>query len=253
METVPFEFRYHNALEFKNIVEAIRELNEEPDLEVTTEGLKLLTMDYSHITMIDLNIPSNRFEEYYIEKDTKICIDIEKVSTILKRAEKKDQLIVKRTRENKLGVSLRGEFNQYFEIYELESTFEEIPKPNIYFDSRVKVVSKALLKAIKKLNFPHITEVQLETLGNRCNQFKLSVEEGIKGEVLFEEDGNVLEIDFTRPSRSKYGIDYLLDNLQNLIKLSAIVDLEFSSDMPIRITPEANYLLEFYLAPRVGG
>lgn len=162
----------------------------------------------------------------------------------------------KREESNFLTFTLRDRMVRRFKIFLLEdSSGEDVPAPKIPFDARFVIVVEDLDRAI-------------ENLSSVSDNLKIAVS---SDKIEFSAKGDLGEVNipFDRHSESilsietrnrdvvkaGYSTNYLKPMIADFKAISDVVSIEFSKDMPIKISPEIGHRtqLSYYLAPQIEG
>ena len=78
---------------FRDLLKAANAVVEEAEFVLDPEGIKLRSMDPSHISMIDLYIPHEFFDRYEVYEERRVCFNIKDVVKLVygnKRGKLKD-------------------------------------------------------------------------------------------------------------------------------------------------------------------
>lgn len=103
------------AKNWKSIISVIGSIIEEAPLKFTPDGITLRAMDPSHISLIDLEIPTDQFIEYKVDAESVIGIDVDEMSRVMSRGKPTDMMIIKTDDEtNKLFITFVGESTRRF-------------------------------------------------------------------------------------------------------------------------------------------
>ena len=78
----------NEAPALKSAMDAIVNLVDEGQFEITPEGLSLRAMDPSQISMVSFHMPKMSFVEYHVEDTMKIGLDMAQLSNVLSRGNK---------------------------------------------------------------------------------------------------------------------------------------------------------------------
>jgi proliferating cell nuclear antigen len=242
---------YPKSEEWKSVVNAVATLIEEANFEFTPEGIKLRSMDPSHIALINLEWPNNTFEKYVCDQEYLISIRIEDLQKVMKRAEKKDKVELTLGEENTLLFRLYNGYRREFLIHLIEGEVGQTPLPKVPFS----ITARLLTKTIKKV----LTDISVvsDQVSIKAEESKLvfsgSSELG-KASITIEKDSpDLIELSVKEPGEATYSIEYLL-NFVKAVSTSNYVTLDFASKMPIRLDfslSEGGIKLQFYLAPRI--
>src|SRR6266571_7893418 len=71
-----FKATMNDARLFRNLLGAISSLIEEADFNASPEGIKLRSMDPSHIAMVDFEWPRTAFDSYQSTANTKLRLSV---------------------------------------------------------------------------------------------------------------------------------------------------------------------------------
>jgi len=63
------ELKTVQATTFKQVIDALKEILMDVNLEFDETGLKIVAMDTTHVVMVHLKLNADRFENYYCEKN----------------------------------------------------------------------------------------------------------------------------------------------------------------------------------------
>ncbi|TMI28211.1 hypothetical protein E6H36_01215 [Candidatus Bathyarchaeota archaeon] len=208
-----FKATMNDARLFRNLLGAISSLIEEADFNATPEGIKLRSMDPSHIAMVDFEWPKTAFDTYECNGNTKI------------------------TRK--------------FITPTLEPSTEEVPTPKVPFNARVKITAASLRDIIDDAQAIS-DNVKLEVTPDKftvraTGELSSALIELDKG------SDAILDIDAKEPTKATYNLNYLGEIIRAGSGASEVTSLEFSTNMPIKVEfemPQQGRLL-YYLAPRI--
>jgi proliferating cell nuclear antigen len=90
---------------FRKIIESLKDLVSEVNLDATAEGLSLQAMDSAHVSLVALKINEGAFEDYRCDKPLTLGINLSDFSKILKMA-KNDDLMILSSDENTSSLSI---------------------------------------------------------------------------------------------------------------------------------------------------
>ncbi|MEK6979573.1 MAG: proliferating cell nuclear antigen (pcna) [Candidatus Micrarchaeota archaeon] len=239
----------NEAPALKSAMDAIVNLVDEGQFEITPEGLSLRAMDPSQISMVSFHMPKMSFVEYHVEDTMKIGLDMAQLSNVLSRGNKgeKAELSVE---EGRLVVRfIMDKKKRTFKIPLLEIGEGVQREPKIEFKSFVKVGADALKEALKdaKLVSSHVRFV-LES-----DSFTVEVK-GDGGDVKAEfEKGSpaIGEIHVSGDAKATFPLQYLED-IVKASSGSSMVTLNLETDRPLRVEYEIEGAkVAYFLAPRI--
>ena len=87
-----FEATLEYAATFKKIIDSMKDLVKNVNIDITSKGMSLQAMDNCHIALVCLQLKENAFKPYKALKPVTIGISIENVAKILKIADGDDSL-----------------------------------------------------------------------------------------------------------------------------------------------------------------
>lgn len=218
------------------------------------EGLRLKAMDPSHVMLVDLMIPRTAFDEYKVEEETVLTINLELASKALRRATKNDRLVI-RSDGSKItfGLVSKGGVERYFTMPLLAAKYEEIPELSLELQVQARTLGPSVASALSILS--EAGEV-LKINVNQEGMSLVSSSELGEIEIVFSPTAGTL-IDYQPPSEppefsNAYSLEYF-EFIAKIAKLSETIAFKLSPEMPCEIDAElsSGALLKVYVAPRV--
>jgi proliferating cell nuclear antigen len=113
-----FEAKIADATTLRKLIEAIKDLVKNANIDVSPNGISIQAMDSSHVALVSLNMKQNGFESYRCDKAMTLGLSIENISKILKCAGNDDYITLHCEEEPS----------------SLSFTFESKSKPCFYVD-----------------------------------------------------------------------------------------------------------------------
>ncbi|MCR6668427.1 MAG: proliferating cell nuclear antigen (pcna) [archaeon YNP-WB-040] len=245
-----FRFSLSEIKVWRSVIDAISEIIDEANFVATPNGLSLRAMDPSHVAMVEVELPKSFFDEYNCEGNINIGVNLDEFRKILKRGSAKDKMSLEVTSDRKLKITFSNKAERNFSIPLLDIAGEEIASPSLEFNVHSRLASEVFEDAIKDASL--ISDyVKISAEGD---VLKISAS-GERGDVevkLSEASGSLIELNVKEPSSSTYSLNYLED-LVKASSASEILVLEFSTDMPLKLSFELpnEGRITYYLAPRV--
>ena len=247
-----FKASVSDAKLWKNLLAAISTLIEEADFNATPDGIKLRSMDPSHVAMVDFEWQKTAFEEYTCPEPTKIRVNIASMLKLLRRVgsdEILEMLYDEKTR--RLNLTLKGKMMRKFTMPTLDPAQEEVPTPKITFSSKVRLTTSIFRDIIDDVQAVS-DNVRLETTSEKL--IAAATTELSSAVIELEKASEMLiELDVKEPSKATFNLNYLSEITKAGASTSEIVTVEFSTNMPIRLEfdiPQQGRL-SYYLAPRI--
>ena len=90
-----FELQFEKATTLKKIIDAIKDLVKSCNIDISSSGLNLETMDVSHVTYIKVHLPIGMFEKFTCTRKHILGVNLTALSKILQCADNNDVLIMK--------------------------------------------------------------------------------------------------------------------------------------------------------------
>lgn len=242
---------------FTNVVKLLGVINDEMTLNVTPEGMSVLSMDSSHVAMIDLNLKKSAFGEYEVEAPFRLSFTISELRKRLEAIEAKKELVTIRHDEPNAKLVLdvnepTSRRRREMKIKLLEPYDEETPKPKILFQGYARILLEDLDRGIKDAL---MVSEHMKIRAKFGEKVLALGAEGDLGESLLEIRD---PLDYKNNSNGELSATYTLTylaNYTNAIKpFTQVIKIEMSTDMPVKITLDGSQDLEcdFYLAPCIG-
>ena len=234
----------------KDSLAAIGEIIDEGVFKLGKDGISLIAADRAMVAVADFKILATAFEEYKIDEEKNIGLNIANLLSILKRAKAKDKLILE-LKDSKLELTLQNSSKRRFVLPLLDITQEEIPPiDQLEFTTKAEIKSDILKAGIDD------AEVVADSVvfEAKSNKFAMRAEGDISSAELELEKGNeaLLEIKAKDETRARYPLDYL-KKMAKAAKVADSVTLEWGQDYPMKLSFKVldKLNLSFILAPRV--
>ncbi|HDD71596.1 MAG: proliferating cell nuclear antigen (pcna) [Candidatus Aenigmatarchaeota archaeon] len=234
----------------KDSLAAVGEIIDEGVFKLGKDGISLIAADRAMVAVADFKILATAFEEYKIDEEKNIGLNIANLLSILKRAKAKDKLILE-LKDSKLELTLQNSSKRRFVLPLLDITQEEIPPiDQLEFTTKAEIKSDILKAGIDD------AEVVADSVvfEAKPNKFAMRAEGDISSAELELEKGNeaLLEIKAKDETRARYPLDYL-KKMAKAAKVADSVVLEWGQDYPMKLSFKVldKLNLSFILAPRV--
>ena len=154
----------------KKIVEAIKDVVVNINLEVSAKGLSLQAMDPTHIALVTLSLKPDGFTQYRCDKSFKIGLKLLNLYKILKCSENDDSIVLEcDSNLSTLKIIFESKKQEKKSTFNLNlSNFdqENLQIPETVYSSRVTLSSSVFSKMIKEIS--HLSEnIKILTIKNR--------------------------------------------------------------------------------------
>jgi proliferating cell nuclear antigen len=250
-----FQASISKASILKKVIEAIRELVTDVNIELNNDGISLQAMDASHVALVSFLLKREKFEEYQCEGAQVIGINISNLAKVLKCADNDDRVTLKADpNSQKLTLIFEGRQDEkisQFNLNLLAMDNEQLGIPDHDYPAVINMRSDEFSRVCRELS-------QLsDTLAISVSKLR----------VTFSVDGNIGEGHITLKPRDRgerqlvieaqenvdcsYAMRYL-----NLFNKAAVlgeeIQLSISQNLPLIVTFEFELgFIKFYLAPKV--
>ena len=246
-----FKATIGDARLWRNMLAAISTLIEEADVTASPEGIKLRSMDPSHVAMVDFEWNKAAFQEYSCLQPTKIRLNVTDIVKKLRGAGQEPLEMSYDDSTRKLNMVIKGKWKTTFTLPTLDPGDEEVPTPKIAFNTKIKMISSSFKDIIDQIQTVS-DNVKFETTADKFVAEAITELSGAKIEL--EKGSDVLlEIEVKEPCKATFNLNYLSEISKAGSSAAELVTLEFSTNMPVKLEyemPQQGKLL-YYLAPRI--
>lgn len=235
-------------IELKNVqiwqksIEAIASFISEGNFRFNSNGVSLKATDQSQIVLVDYTLPKSAFDKFDVEPSL-IGLDLVELSKIMNRTLARDRLLMNIT-DSELMVKLEGELSRSFKLPLIDVSDDEIKMPESKYDTTVEISARILKEALKDASLFGSSVVMLVkgdnfTIEARGSQGTLHTNsKPLAG----------LKINSKKDVVSKYSLNFLM-NIVKVADPEQTIKLEFSSDIPLRVSYNiADAKINYYLA-----
>ena len=94
-----FEATLKEAATLKKIIDAIKDLVTDVNIDATPQGLSLQAMDSSHVALVSLTLGASGFHTYRADRPMTLGISITNLNKVLKLASNEDQVTLRADEE----------------------------------------------------------------------------------------------------------------------------------------------------------
>lgn len=245
-----FSIKLSDPKLFVNAISTIGELIDEGIFNLNNDGVSFIAADRAMVSVVDFKMASTAFDEYKIDNEQKIGLNITNLLSVLKRIGADDKMTLN-LQDSKLEIKLEGASKRRFVVPLLDISQEEIPPiSQLEFPVKAEVKPHILESGIEDADI--ISDaVSFEALKDK---FIMRAEGDVSKAELELERGNVnlLSLETSSEVKSRYPIDYL----KKMVKAAKIADsatIRLGQDYPMKLEFKAGdkASLSFVLAPRV--
>jgi proliferating cell nuclear antigen len=244
----------------KKIVEAIKELVTDANLDCSESGIQMQAMDSSHVSLCALTLRSEGFEHYRCDETFSMGVHTNNLSKILKCAGNDDSITLKHSKEDSDAVSMEfvsqnEDRVSEFDLKLMDIDIEHLGIPDQDYKCNVRLPSGEFQRIIR----------DLQAIGDAAN---ISVtKEGIKfssegdlgtGSIMLKHNVAVdkeeesVVVDMQEPVELNFALRYL-NMFTKATALGPTVTLSMSPDVPLVVEYPIGELghVRYYLAPKI--
>jgi len=221
-------------------------------LIVDDNGLVFKAMDPSRVSLVEFLIPKESFDEFEIEGEAKIMINVEDLAKILRTSEKDDRITLE-WGENTLSLIFerKGIPRTFIIPLQLDAEIEAIPELKLELKNTFKVMGVTLYEGITSIE--DVGDVlRFETGENELHM--KSISDLGEAEIVFDlNSGTLLEAEVNEPNISvSYGLEYF-SYIKQAIKMAETVTIMLGSEMPCQLILDLpqGAKMNYYVAPRI--
>lgn len=232
------------AIAFKILVESLKEILTDINLEFDETGIKVQSLDSSRTVLVYLKLEADKFEKYYCESKRVIGINTLNLFRLIKTMNNNDTLTLYISKDNisQLGIFVEnGEKNSYttYNLNLIDIDEQDINIPDLTFNSIITMPSADFQKIIRDA-YNICDTIEIVSYNNQLT-FNLqgdwvsqktvigSSENNTNNGLLYIKNDNVDDIILGR-----YSLKYLI-LFTKATNLSASVELYLKNDYPIVI------------------
>jgi len=252
-----FRMRTVKVTPFRTLIEAIKDIMMETNIEFDSHGMRILTMDGTHTILVHLRLHAESFDEFFCPHKVILGINMHNLFKIVKTTSGTDNITIFQLKKDttKLCIDIENEVKHIVTHFTLNICDLDIVQsiiPPVSFVNMVTILSSDFQKIIRDLNtFGEEVEIQFtkDELVFRC-----------KGD--FAEQETIINIDDGGEDAAQASeIVQGIFNLKNLIlftkctSLCTHIKLHLRNDYPIIVEYNVAGLgeIKLALAPKTGG
>lgn len=254
-----FEARLIDGHILKNLIESIKDLVNDANLDCSEEDISIQCMDSSHVSLVSVSLNAQAFEHFRCDRPLSLGFNTGNLSKIFKMMGKDDVVVLKAEDEpDNLTMMFEGTKTDTiadFELKLMEIDNEQLGIPDTPYKCTIAMPSAEFQRIIR----------DLQVLGDACTIS--CTKEGVRftvtgsigtGNILTranstaEKDDDKVEIDMEEPVELSFALRYL-NFFTKATPLSGRVILSMSPEVPVVVEyPIADIgFIKFYLAPKI--
>jgi len=152
-----FEIKTVQSGAFRTLIEALKEILTEANLEFDPQGIKVMAVDETHTVLVYLRLHSDRFENYFCPVKHVLGVNMIYLFKLIKTMGNNDSLTLylPASNPNKLGIRMENSekstvTNYYLKLFDTD--VEDIQIPSLNFTSIIHMPSMDLQKICRDMN-----------------------------------------------------------------------------------------------------
>mmetsp|Transcript_3351 Transcript_3351/g.7005 ORF Transcript_3351/g.7005 Transcript_3351/m.7005 type:complete len:264 (-) Transcript_3351:98-889(-) len=254
-----FEARLKEGIQFKNIIDAIKDLVTDCNVELSEEEMAIQSMDSAHVALVGVQLSASAFEQYRCDVPNQLGINTANMAKILKMMNKDDALSLKsEDQADSLTMMFESDGNGTiadFDLKLMDIDTEQMQIPDTPYKCNIKMPSSEFQRIVR----------DLQVLGDTCTisctkegiRFSVSGDIGTgniltRADASSEKEAEHVVIDMEEPVELNFALRYL-NFFTKATALSDSVVIAMSPDVPIVVEygiSECGYV-KYFLAPKI--
>jgi len=255
-----FEARLTQGKILKQILEALKDLVLDANIDCSEEGLSIQAMDSSHVSLCAVALRSDGFDHFRCDRNISLGFNSANLGKILKCADNTDIITLKaEDSADNLTLMFESEKNDRvsdFELKLMDIDADHLGIPDTEYKTTISMPSGEFQRIIR----------DLQVLGDTCTiavnkdgvRFSVSGDLGT-GNVLVhatsgvdKEDDSAVTIDMEEPVELTFALRYL-NFFTKATALGPSVVISMSPDVPVVVEYPIDQIghIKYYLAPKI--
>jgi proliferating cell nuclear antigen len=152
-----FEIKTVQSGAFRTLIEALKEILTEANLEFDAQGIKVMAVDETHTVLVHLRLHADKFENYYCPAKHVLGVNMIYLFKLIKTMGNSDSLTLylPASNPNKLGIRMENSekstvTNYFLKLFDTD--VEDIQIPKLNFTSIIHMPSMDLQKICRDMN-----------------------------------------------------------------------------------------------------
>lgn len=156
---------------FKQLIDALKEILIDVNLEFDETGMRIVALDNTHIVLVHLKLDATKFEKYFCEKKLYVGINMLKLHMLIKTISNNDvlTLFVEREDPNRLGITIENDQKNVKTTYKLSMLDINVVNINIPaqdFQTIITMPSIQFQKIVRDMH--NLTDfMEIRNVGNQ--------------------------------------------------------------------------------------
>ncbi len=235
----------------KDSMKTISDLISEGLFQLKDDGIHLIAADPAMVGLVDFKLEEDVFEEFELDEETKVGLNLENFYSILRRANSDDTITLELDEDNsKFKIIMKGMSTRSFSLPILNLSEDDIPSTDqLDFNIEAELETQVFEGAVKD------AMVVSDSVTISADDETINiVSEGDQSNVDFQISGDsdgVIALEGSE-AKSMFSLDYL-NKMIGAKSLSDTLNMKLGEDFPMRLefTVPEKADLSFVLAPRI--
>ncbi len=243
---------FADARVWRYIIAGVSKFIEFGLMTVSEEGLTFKAIDPSRVSLIEMYMPRESFEEFELGNEFEVMISVEELGRILRSSEKDDKISLD-LRESYMTIKFerKGVVREFVIPLQTGSEAESIPELKLELNNMFKISGLLLYEGINSIE--GLGDVL--TMKVYDEDLSLIVRSDLgEAEVVFStSSGTLIEGEVNEPNvEVSYGLEFFT-YVKPAMRISESVSILLGSEMPCKLIFDLpqNVKMNYYVAPRV--
>lgn len=251
-----FEARLDRAVVLKRLVDATKDLCNEVNLDVSSEGITMQSMDTSHVCLVMFHLLATGFDRFECDEAQTIGINLDHLAKLLKCADPDDSIALSTCERNAdvLTIRIAGSQSIAMDLKLMSIESDHLSVPDRESSVRVRMDASRFQRATRDLSMfgdtLKVSAIDDASDGARV-RLELSGDIGsIAMDIEAKMDGESVEV--SEPVTVGFALRYL-NSFAKAATLASHVNIGIDRDMPITVAYNIDSYgwLKFFLAPKL--
>lgn len=152
-----FRIRTVKAAPFRTLIEALKDILTDANIEFDSNGMKIMSMDGTHSILVHLHLEGSRFDEWYCPQKHIIGINMINLFKLVKTMSNNESIVlyVRKSASDKLGIEILNAEKQMttrFALNIIELDVRPLRIPPVEFESIITMPSVDFQKIIRDMH-----------------------------------------------------------------------------------------------------
>lgn len=152
-----FRIRTVKSAPFRTLIEAIKDILTDANIEIDSNGLRIIALDGTHTILIHLRLRADRFDEFYCPAKHVLGVNMINFFKLVKMMSNNESIVLymKKSDTTRLGIEILNSDKQMvtnFQLNLIELDITDISIPDVEFPSVITMPSTDFQKIIRDMH-----------------------------------------------------------------------------------------------------